>query len=81
MAENYLKNVVLKWKTDWPLTLYYDSCWLDTGSSVIWSFVGPTLAVILFNIVMLSIAVYMMHKHANTLTLAKGRSKFSSGIL
>lgn len=66
---------------DWPLTLYYDSCWLDTSSSVIWSFVGPTLAVILFNIVMLSIAVYMMHKHANTLALAKGRSKYSSGIL
>ncbi|XP_062578601.1 adhesion G protein-coupled receptor L2-like [Saccostrea cucullata] len=56
-------------------------CWLDTGASVIWSFVGPALAVILFNIVMLSIAVYMMHKHANTLALAKGRSKFSSGIL
>lgn len=56
-------------------------CWLDTSSSVIWSFVGPTLAVILFNIVMLSIAVYMMHKHANTLALAKGRSKYSSGIL
>ncbi|XP_048757529.2 adhesion G protein-coupled receptor L3-like isoform X2 [Ostrea edulis] len=56
-------------------------CWLDAGSAVIWGFVGPVLAVILFNIVMLSIAVYMMHKHANTLALAKGRSKFSSSIL
>lgn len=61
--------------------MIYFSCWLDAGSAVIWGFVGPVLAVILFNIVMLSIAVYMMHKHANTLALAKGRSKFSSSIL
>ncbi|XP_021379001.1 adhesion G protein-coupled receptor L2-like isoform X2 [Mizuhopecten yessoensis] len=42
-------------------------CWLRTDNGFIWSFVGPVAAVITLNIIMLSIAVYMMCKHANTL--------------
>ncbi|XP_060070352.1 adhesion G protein-coupled receptor L2-like [Ylistrum balloti] len=45
-------------------------CWLRTDNGFIWSFVGPVAAVIIINIVMLSIAVYMMCKHANTLASA-----------
>lgn len=45
-------------------------CWLRTDNGFIWSFVGPVAAVITLNIIMLSIAVYMMCKHANTLASA-----------
>lgn len=42
-------------------------CWLKTENYFIWSFVGPVCAVILINVIMLSIAIYMMCRHSNTL--------------
>ncbi|KAK3090794.1 hypothetical protein FSP39_014692 [Pinctada imbricata] len=42
-------------------------CWLSTQDGFIWSFVGPVIVVLFINVIMLSIAVYMMCKHAHTL--------------
>ncbi|CAH1774964.1 unnamed protein product, partial [Owenia fusiformis] len=50
-------------------------CWLSVDNGFIWSFVGPIAAVILVNIVMLSIAIYMMCKHANTASQIKTQEK------
>ncbi|XP_046556840.1 adhesion G protein-coupled receptor L3-like [Haliotis rubra] len=41
-------------------------CWINTQNHFIWSFVGPALFVMTVNVAMLSIAIYMMCKHANT---------------
>ncbi|KAK7099782.1 latrophilin-like protein 1 isoform X2 [Littorina saxatilis] len=40
-------------------------CWLSTERGFIWSFVGPALAVMLVNIVMLCIAISIMVRHSN----------------
>ncbi|XP_065351945.1 latrophilin Cirl isoform X3 [Cloeon dipterum] len=41
-------------------------CWLTTENYFIWSFVGPVIAVILANLVFLSMAVYKMCRHSST---------------
>uniref|UniRef100_A0A2C9JN20 Uncharacterized protein n=1 Tax=Biomphalaria glabrata TaxID=6526 RepID=A0A2C9JN20_BIOGL len=50
-------------------------CWLTTERSFIWAFVGPALAVMLVNIVMLGIAIYVMCRHTNMSANTKERSK------
>ncbi|XP_064607497.1 adhesion G protein-coupled receptor L2-like isoform X2 [Liolophura sinensis] len=50
-------------------------CWLRTDTYFIWSFVGPVAAVITVNIVMLSIAVYMMCRHATTVPAIRSKEK------
>ncbi|KAH9515232.1 Adhesion G protein-coupled receptor L3 [Bulinus truncatus] len=52
-------------------------CWLTTERSFIWSFVGPALAVMLINIVMLGIAIYIMCRHSNMSAAMKERTKVS----
>ena len=47
------------------LFLHCCSCWLNVSTGAIWAFVGPVVGVITVNIVMLSIAIYVMCKHAN----------------
>ncbi|KAK7501402.1 hypothetical protein BaRGS_00007206 [Batillaria attramentaria] len=39
-------------------------CWLSTERGFIWSFVGPALAVMAVNTVMLSMAIYIMIRHS-----------------
>ncbi|CAL1548473.1 unnamed protein product [Lymnaea stagnalis] len=50
-------------------------CWLTTERAFIWSFVGPALAVMLINIVMLGIAIYTMCRHSNMSATMKERTK------
>ncbi|XP_059142869.1 adhesion G protein-coupled receptor L3-like isoform X2 [Physella acuta] len=50
-------------------------CWLTTEKSFIWSFVGPALAVMMVNIIMLGIAIYTMCRHSNMSATMKERSK------
>ncbi|XP_046374770.1 adhesion G protein-coupled receptor L3-like isoform X2 [Haliotis rufescens] len=50
-------------------------CWINTKNHFIWSFVGPALFVMTVNVAMLSIAIYMMCKHANTANSLKEKSK------
>ncbi|XP_013416248.1 adhesion G protein-coupled receptor L3 isoform X2 [Lingula anatina] len=54
-------------------TDYY--CWLRADNYFVWSFVAPVCLVITVNIVMLSIAVYMMCRHATTATSIKHKEK------
>jgi hypothetical protein len=41
-------------------------CWLKLDRGFIWAFVGPACAIICVNIVMLSIAIYVMCRHASS---------------
>ncbi|XP_064626823.1 adhesion G protein-coupled receptor L2-like isoform X4 [Lineus longissimus] len=50
-------------------------CWLRTDTYFIWAFVGPVAAVITVNIVMLSIAIYMMCRHAKMASSLKSKEK------
>ncbi|GFS09433.1 adhesion G protein-coupled receptor L3 [Elysia marginata] len=50
-------------------------CWLTTDHYFVMSFVGPALAVVLINVVMLSIAIYTMCRHSNMSATMKERSK------
>ncbi|KAL5015993.1 hypothetical protein ScPMuIL_005582 [Solemya velum] len=50
-------------------------CWLRTDNYFIWSFVGPVAAIITVNIVMLSIAIYMMCRHASSASSYKVKEK------
>jgi len=53
-------------KTGYKLTLFlelkYSACWLDSYSGMTWSFVGPAIAVIVLNLIILCkvIAVSLM---------------------
>lgn len=46
-------------------------CWLRTDNYFIFSFVGPVIAIIVANIVFLSIAIFMMCRHANISAMKK----------
>ncbi|XP_059469822.1 latrophilin Cirl-like isoform X3 [Neocloeon triangulifer] len=48
-------------------------CWLNTDNYFIWSFVGPVIAVILANLVFLSMAVYKMCRHSSTSVPVKSK--------
>ncbi|XP_051176110.1 latrophilin Cirl-like isoform X3 [Leptopilina boulardi] len=48
-------------------------CWLRTDNYFIFSFVGPVILVILANLVFLSMAIYMMCRHANTTVSMKSK--------
>uniref|UniRef100_A0A1B6DWT0 Latrophilin Cirl n=1 Tax=Clastoptera arizonana TaxID=38151 RepID=A0A1B6DWT0_9HEMI len=48
-------------------------CWLRADNFFIFSFVGPVIAVILANLVFLSMAIYMMCRHANTSVSMKSK--------
>ncbi|ELU11325.1 hypothetical protein CAPTEDRAFT_226868 [Capitella teleta] len=50
-------------------------CWLNSSTGFIWAFVGPVIAVIAVNLVMLGIAIYMMCKHANATAAWKMKQK------
>jgi len=41
-------------------------CWLKLEGGFIWAFVGPACAIICVNIIMLSIAIYVMCRHASS---------------
>ncbi|CAK8689707.1 unnamed protein product [Clavelina lepadiformis] len=44
------------------------ACWLKVDSGFIWSFVGPVCAVILCNLVFLSITIFKMYRHTISYT-------------
>ncbi|KAK0161858.1 hypothetical protein PV327_008263 [Microctonus hyperodae] len=48
-------------------------CWLRADNYFIFSFVGPVILVILANLVFLSMAIYMMCRHANTTVTMKSK--------
>ncbi|KAG8235883.1 hypothetical protein J437_LFUL010113 [Ladona fulva] len=48
-------------------------CWLRADNFFIFSFVGPVIAVILANLVFLSMAIYMMCRHANASVSIKSK--------
>ncbi|XP_063219842.1 latrophilin Cirl isoform X2 [Bacillus rossius redtenbacheri] len=48
-------------------------CWLRADNFFIFSFVGPVIAVILANLVFLSMAIYMMCRHASASTSMKSK--------
>ncbi|XP_011300624.1 latrophilin Cirl isoform X4 [Fopius arisanus] len=48
-------------------------CWLRADNYFIFSFVGPVILVILANLVFLSMAIYMMCRHANTTVSMKSK--------
>ncbi|PNF40244.1 hypothetical protein B7P43_G07072 [Cryptotermes secundus] len=48
-------------------------CWLRADNFFIFSFVGPVIAVILANLVFLSMAIYMMCRHANASASMKSK--------
>ncbi|XP_014209550.1 latrophilin Cirl isoform X2 [Copidosoma floridanum] len=48
-------------------------CWLKTEDYFIFSFVGPVILVLLANLVFLSMAIYMMCRHANTTVSMKSK--------
>lgn len=48
-------------------------CWLRADNFFIFSFVGPVIAVILANLVFLSMAIYMMCRHANASVSMKSK--------
>ncbi|KAF7990078.1 hypothetical protein HCN44_009021 [Aphidius gifuensis] len=48
-------------------------CWLRADNYFIFSFVGPVIVVILANLVFLSMAIYMMCRHANTTVTMKSK--------
>ncbi|XP_018398938.1 PREDICTED: latrophilin Cirl-like [Cyphomyrmex costatus] len=48
-------------------------CWLRADNYFIFSFVGPVILVILANLVFLSMAIYMMCRHANTTVAMKSK--------
>ncbi|XP_074098366.1 latrophilin Cirl isoform X4 [Cotesia typhae] len=48
-------------------------CWLRADNYFIFSFVGPVILVILANVVFLSMAIYMMCRHANTAVSMKSK--------
>ncbi|XP_034173620.2 latrophilin Cirl isoform X7 [Osmia lignaria lignaria] len=48
-------------------------CWLRADNYFIFSFVGPVILVILANLVFLSMAIYMMCRHANTTIAMKSK--------
>ncbi|XP_070164592.1 latrophilin Cirl isoform X5 [Polyergus mexicanus] len=48
-------------------------CWLRADNYFIFSFVGPVILVILANLVFLSMAIYMMCRHANTSVAMKSK--------
>ncbi|XP_046745914.1 latrophilin Cirl isoform X2 [Diprion similis] len=48
-------------------------CWLRADNYFIFSFVGPVILVILANLVFLSMAIYMMCRHANTAISMKSK--------
>ncbi|XP_031782243.1 latrophilin Cirl isoform X2 [Nasonia vitripennis] len=50
-----------------------DYCWLSADNYFIFSFVGPVILVILANLVFLSMAIYMMCRHANTTVSMKSK--------
>ncbi|XP_074642334.1 adhesion G protein-coupled receptor L3-like isoform X3 [Tubulanus polymorphus] len=50
-------------------------CWLSTENYFILAFVGPAAAVITVNVVMLSIAIYMMCRHANMAAKLKAKDR------
>ena len=49
-------------------------CWLSHEHGLVWSFVGPALLVIFLNILMLSLAVYVMCVHSKTSEVMRRRS-------
>ncbi|XP_072749833.1 latrophilin Cirl isoform X6 [Anoplolepis gracilipes] len=57
-----------------PLSYGTDQyCWLRADNYFIFSFVGPAILVILANLVFLSMAIYMMCRHANTTVAMKSK--------
>ncbi|XP_073993795.1 latrophilin Cirl-like isoform X2 [Rhodnius prolixus] len=50
-------------------------CWLRADNFFIFSFVGPVIAVILANLVFLSMAIYMMCRHANASVAMKSKEQ------
>ncbi|CAL7946106.1 unnamed protein product [Xylocopa violacea] len=48
-------------------------CWLRADNYFIFSFVGPVILVILANLVFLSMAIYMMCRHANATAAMKSK--------
>ncbi|XP_066588613.1 latrophilin Cirl-like isoform X1 [Prorops nasuta] len=48
-------------------------CWLRADNYFIFSFVGPVILVIVTNLVFLSMAIYMMCRHANTTVAMKSK--------
>nr|UCK81593.1 adhesion G protein-coupled receptor, Latrophilin [Arenicola marina] len=52
-----------------------NNCWLAVDTGFIWAFVGPVIAIIAVNVVMLSIAIYQMCKHAQTAATWKMKQK------
>ncbi|PSN57298.1 hypothetical protein C0J52_02077 [Blattella germanica] len=48
-------------------------CWLRADNFFIFSFVGPVIAVIIANLVFLSMAIYMMCRHANASASMKSK--------
>ncbi|KAH0546249.1 hypothetical protein KQX54_007522 [Cotesia glomerata] len=48
-------------------------CWLRADNYFIFSFVGPVILVILANVVFLSMAIYMMCRHASTAVSMKSK--------
>ncbi|XP_076659133.1 latrophilin Cirl isoform X3 [Halictus rubicundus] len=57
-----------------PLSYGTDKhCWLRADNYFIFSFVGPVIIVILANLVFLSMAIYMMCRHANTTVAMKSK--------
>ncbi|GFN79102.1 adhesion g protein-coupled receptor l2 [Plakobranchus ocellatus] len=50
-------------------------CWLTTDNYFILSFVGPACAVMLINLVMLSLAIYIMCRHSHMSATMKERTK------
>uniref|UniRef100_A0A0A9VTS3 Latrophilin Cirl n=3 Tax=Lygus hesperus TaxID=30085 RepID=A0A0A9VTS3_LYGHE len=48
-------------------------CWLRADNYFIFSFVGPVIAVILANLVFLSLAIYVMCRHANASIAMKSK--------
>ncbi|KAL1114882.1 hypothetical protein AAG570_007706 [Ranatra chinensis] len=48
-------------------------CWLRADNFFIFSFVGPVIAVILANLVFLSMAIYVMCRHANASVAMKSK--------
>ncbi|XP_064477138.1 latrophilin Cirl-like isoform X2 [Ornithodoros turicata] len=50
-------------------------CWLRADNYFIFSFVGPVVAILLANLVFLSIAIYMMCRHASLASSVKNKEQ------
>ncbi|XP_038060133.1 adhesion G-protein coupled receptor D1-like, partial [Patiria miniata] len=49
--------VIISAASRWDDYVNYDSCWLSMESNVIWAFVGPALAIIMVNVIVLVMVV------------------------